>query len=1846
MRAQPTRVAVGLVALLLLLFGPAIASAQPAHAMEAKGAPPNHGSLSFFPWEHIDGFTGNAVLSFQDLLLPGPGGFNLVVTRTYNSKSRGWHWAVSPSLIPSFSGGAHPVVVGVDGSEVATLHGPDGSYLTPSFGRVRWTGIDHVVEEPNGVVYHFGATGLLNYMEDAYGHLIVVTRDADQRITELFQTLGGGAARTVVFTYDGTSTAPTTISCNGRTWTYGYGPTTVNGQVVNNGTLRSVQPPEGPAWQFEATWDQFNPGLGTEYWEDTLTITMSTSGTVKYTSRDYRYGPVNEQDTSWSTKKIYERTTNDQQGHVWTLRFDYVDNGRYTYVRDVAAPDWYWAGFTHEPFNADWPTPVLRSMAGSGIDATEILDWMVLYVGEASRGADQVPLADEYTYLPARVRVTRDGRTYQQVFSYNWPNHHFGQPIQVVESGDTESVTTTYGYQAFTGGTYLRDRVNAITVTRGQESFTAGASYDTTGFMESQTVNGVTTTFTRNDGQLASQTDANGHTTRFDYDWGVVSAVHTPEHSTVSGINAFGETIWTRQRGFTTEFWYDGLGRQIRVIPPEGNATITSYAGDGRSVTVSRGPSWTRTDLDPFGRAVHTENSQWVQTAATYDVLGRTTGTSQPYLGPTPWGWTEITHDGLGRVRLTKNPDGSTVQYAYGSVPTGLETQITDEEGSVTTQVWQAVGAPGQAQLASVTDAAGQTTSYAYNLLGSLTDVASPGGVTRAWRYNAQNRLVSQTQPESGTVTYTYDAVGNMAAQNDAKNQTTSYAYDGNNRLRQVTSWDPASSATFTYDASNNRTSVSNAYATTTFEYDAANRLRRRTDVVRKTGQGAGRAFESTYTPDDNGNIVEVRYPSGNAVQYRYDSENRVTDVFDVARGETFAGAITYHPTGGLAGFTGGDGSQQTIAYDDRARPRRVAGQGVANLLDLTYTYDRVGNVTRIDDVRLVPGTSQPTTAYTALFGYDELDRLTSATGGGWGTLTYGYDPLGNRSQKTHNGATTGYQYTAQWLTGTTGTAVASFGYDPNGNLTSDPVGTYTYGPSNMLATATLNAGALSTYRYDGDGQRVTKQLGAGTTTYYLRGLGQVLSEVEEEGTQARWTVDYVHVGARLLAAVRPVTGTATLTLGLLGAGAGTVASSPQGSSCGPDCQTFATGTVVTLTATPGAGLLFAGWSGDADCADGVVTLGRPTACYATFAQVMPVFRKVAPAPFSTEASRSRRLEWTVAPGAQHLVCWDTTNNDACDTGWVPTWGLTSHVIDALASGTYYWQVKTAGGEVAADAGTWWRFTVTVPAIPPDHWTAEYFANATLTLPAVRTDDEGAGFLRHDWGSGSPAGLPPNDFSARYTRTITLTAPGRYRFFVLTDDGARLWVDGALVMDAWRAMTGPTIFTTVQELGAGSHTLRLEYSSGDGPATVRLAWQDMATAILGPAEALRPGDVKASADGQYTVTYQADANLVVRRQNGAVAWATGTAGAGTALQVTMQNDGNLVLYVNDWAPVWATGTAGTAGRVAGAGGGRADAAGSGGQGALDGAAGDAAADEDDAGGGGDGDRERGDVHVDGGGGGELPGLLGHDEQRQACNASWVDAGGATTLTVTGVAPGTYWWQVKTAGGGVEADDGAWRALTVVAAPSFGKLAPATGTTGLGNNVTLTWSAYGSDGYWVCWDTVHNNACDTLWWPASTATTGLENLAPGTYYWQVKTGVTGVLADGGTWWSFTVTTPLVPPDHWKAEYFGNQELSGAAVALVDEGTGFVDHSWGDGGPAGLADHFSARFTRTVTLAAGRYRFTVTTDDGSRLWVDGQLTIDAWWPQGPTGHTAEVDLAGGGHTLRVRGTSSRRAERRRS
>lgn len=75
-----------------------------------------------------------------------------------------------------------------------------------------------------------------------------------------------------------------------------------------------------------------------------------------------------------------------------------------------------------------------------------------------------------------------------------------------------------------------------------------------------------------------------------------------------------------------------------------------------------------------------------------------------------------------------------------------------------------------------------------------------------------------------------------------------------------------------------------------------------------------------------------------------------------------------------------------------------------------------------------------------------------------------------------------------------------------------------------------------------------------------------------------------------------------TLTAATAGSGAGTVTSFPAGIDCGATCATSVSdGLIGALVATPASGSGFAGWSGPADCADGVVTDAASVACTATF---------------------------------------------------------------------------------------------------------------------------------------------------------------------------------------------------------------------------------------------------------------------------------------------------------------------------------------------------------------------------------------------------------------------------------------------------------------------------------------------------------------------------------------------------------------------------------------------------------------------------------------------------------------------
>jgi PA14 domain len=82
---------------------------------------------------------------------------------------------------------------------------------------------------------------------------------------------------------------------------------------------------------------------------------------------------------------------------------------------------------------------------------------------------------------------------------------------------------------------------------------------------------------------------------------------------------------------------------------------------------------------------------------------------------------------------------------------------------------------------------------------------------------------------------------------------------------------------------------------------------------------------------------------------------------------------------------------------------------------------------------------------------------------------------------------------------------------------------------------------------------------------------------------------------------------------------------------------------------------------------------------------------------------------------------------------------------------------------------------------------------------------------------------------------------------------------------------------------------------------------------------------------------------------------------------------------------------------------------------------------------------------------------------------------------------------------------------------------------------------------------------------------------------------------------------------------------------------IERSFGGGSPGatcGLgADNFSPRWSRRFNFAAGSYRFSVTGNDGVRLYIDGQLKIDKWFDQDATTYTTDVVLPAGDHDVKL-------------
>ena len=115
---------------------------------------------------------------------------------------------------------------------------------------------------------------------------------------------------------------------------------------------------------------------------------------------------------------------------------------------------------------------------------------------------------------------------------------------------------------------------------------------------------------------------------------------------------------------------------------------------------------------------------------------------------------------------------------------------------------------------------------------------------------------------------------------------------------------------------------------------------------------------------------------------------------------------------------------------------------------------------------------------------------------------------------------------------------------------------------------------------------------------------------------------------------------------------------------------------------------------------------------------------------------------------------------------------------------------------------------------------AEYYNNMTVSgSPVVEVVESAVDF---DWYTASPAsGVNVNEFSARYTGTVTVKSDKAVQFGLVSDDGCRLWIDGQLVIDQWRDQGSATFYTTESYQPGQSYSVKIEYYENSGGAECR-----------------------------------------------------------------------------------------------------------------------------------------------------------------------------------------------------------------------------------------------------------------------------------------------------------------------------------------------------------------------------------------------------------------------------------------
>jgi RHS repeat-associated protein len=591
---------------------------------------------------------------------------------------------------------------------------------------------------------------------------------------------------------------------------------------------------------------------------------------------------------------------------------------------------------------------------------------------------------------------------------------------------------------------------------------------------------GQVTQFTEYDaaGRLKKMIDPNGLETKLDY-WPRGWLMYRKVGTTAAGYE-------------TTSYEYDNVGQLTKVTLPDASYVSYTYDAAHRLTDV----------YDGLGNHI----------AYTLDVMGNRTNEQAYDTSGTPVRAHTRVIDGLNRLAQDiggTSPSTQITRNGYDN--NGNLTSITDPLSRIASQIYDA-----RNRLTEVRDpfnGTGAPTRYAYNGQDQLTQVTDPAALATNYTLNGHGEVLTQVSPDTGTTTFTYDPASNLKTKLDARGIQATYSYDAINRVTQIVY--PDQTVTYTYDTCANgigrlcSVAESPNSITTSYAYDVKGRVTSKTQVVSNYTRTMGYAYNSA------GQLSTVTTPSGKQVVYSY-SNNRPVSV--TVGGVKLLDTVFYEPFGPNGGWHWGNSTQSnpnthTRTFDKDFRTTRVTSDlpasGTQPYFDRQIGWDDQSRVQSITDFA--------NGAFNASYGYDGLDRVTSATQGtsSWG---YTYNGVGDRLTSTVNGATTNYGYFAgsHKLQSLSGAQSKSYTVDAAGNMTSDGTTTWTYAGNNRATQA-----GTTSFQVNAVGQRMSKIVAGGWITRFVYDeAGRLWGEYDTYGNLAEtFWLDDLPVGtfARLI---------------------------------------------------------------------------------------------------------------------------------------------------------------------------------------------------------------------------------------------------------------------------------------------------------------------------------------------------------------------------------------------------------------------------------------------------------------------------------------------------------------------------------------------------------------------------------------------------------------------------------------------------------------------------------------------------------------------------------------------------------